>query len=74
MSDEERNGYINKVLNIYARKKLYLSVNISDKELAAKELAVLKEIGTARFRDKFAYHAAKNKLIKAMFKLAKKLF
>ncbi len=72
MTEEERTSYMNKVLNIYARKKLYLSVDISDKKLANEQLAILKEIRTARFRDHFAACAAKNKLIKVIYKTLKR--
>ena len=74
MSEDERKRYMAKVLNIYARKKLYLSVNISDKELAKKELQTLKDIGCVKFKDKFACAAAGSKIIRVFFKLAKKVF
>ncbi len=74
MPKEERERYMNMVLNIYARKKLYLCVNIRNKALAKEELETLKNIGTAKFRDKFAYAATKSGFIKVLFKLAKKVF
>lgn len=74
MPKEERDRYMNIVLNIYARKKLYLCVDNGDKILAKKELETLKKIGTVKFRDKFAYAAVRSNLIKAFYKLAKKVF
>lgn len=74
MSESERTGYMNKVLNIYARKKLYLSVELSDKSLASEQLQILKSIGTAKFRDEFAAAASKSKFVKLLFKAAKKIF
>jgi len=74
MPKEERERYMNIVLNIYARKKLYLCVNNSNKSLAKEQLNILKEIGTVNFRDKFAYAAVKSKFIRIFYKLAKKIF
>ena len=74
MPQSEYNRYINLVLNIYARKKLYLCVNISNKKLAKEQLQILKNIGTVKFRDKFACAAASSKFIKPLFLLAKKIF
>ena len=74
MGEEERKKYISIILNIYARKKLFLSVNIKDKELAKKELQVLKSIGRATFKDKFACAAASSKIIRVFFRFAKKIF
>lgn len=74
MPEDERKRYMNQVLNIYARKKLYLSVDLSDKKLAKEQLQILKEIGTAKFRDKFACAAAGSKAVRSLFKLAKKIF
>lgn len=74
MPKEEREKYMNMVLNIYARKKLYLCVNNNNITLAKEELETLKRIGTASFRDKFAYAAVKSKFIKVFYKLAKKVF
>lgn len=73
MPQDERKKYMDKVLNIYARKKLYLAVETSDKELAKEQLRILKDIGAVKFRDKFAAAAAKNKVIKALFKFARKV-
>ena len=74
MTDSERHRYSTIVLNIYARKKLYLSVNIQDKKLAKEQLQVLKDIGCVKFKDKFACAAAGSKVIKLLFRLAKKVF
>lgn len=74
MPEEERQKYMNLVLNIYARKKLYLCVNTGNKKLAKEQLQILKTIGTVKFRDKFACAAACSKLIKPLFVLAKKIF
>lgn len=73
MPDSERQRYINIVLNIYARKKLYLCVDTGNKSLAKEQLEILKKIGTAKFRDKFAYAAVKSKFIKVFYKLLKKI-
>lgn len=73
MPQDERKKYMDKVLNIYARKKLYLAVETSDRELAKEQLRILKDIGAVKFRDKFAAAAAKNKVIKALFKFARKV-
>ena len=74
MPKEERERYMNIVLNLYTKKKLYLCVENGDKILAKKEFQVLKRLGTIKFRDRFAYAAVKSKLIKAFYKLAKKVF
>ena len=74
MPKGERQKYMNLVLNIYARKKLYLCVNTGNKKLAKEQLQILKSIGTARFRDKFACAAASSRLIKPIFLFAKKIF
>ena len=74
MPEDERKKYMAKVLDIYARKKLYLSVNIQDKALAKQELQILKDIGCVKFKDKFACAAAGSKIIRALFKLSKKIF
>lgn len=74
MSEEEREKYTNMILNIYARKKLYLCVNNNNRKLAKEELETLKRIGTAKFRDRFAYAAVKSKIVKVFYKLAKKVF
>ncbi len=74
LSESDRIKYTNIYTNIYARKKLYLSVNISNKKLAKEQLQILKSIGTAKFRDSFACAAASSKLIKPLFKIAKKIF
>lgn len=74
MPENERSKYMNIVLNIYARKKLYLCVNNSDKALAKEQLEILKKIGTAGFKDKFAYAAVKSKIVKVLYKLARKVF
>lgn len=73
MPDKERDKYMNKVLNIYARKKLYLCMDNGNKALAKEQIYILKTIGTIKFRDKFAYGAVKSKFIKVLFKLAKKV-
>lgn len=69
---DERKKYMDKVLNIYARKKLYLCMDNGNKILAKEQLDILKKIGTARFRDKFVYAAVKSKFVKALFNLAKR--
>lgn len=74
MPQDERKKYMDKVLNIYARKKLYLSVDISDKALATEQLGILRDIGTVKFRDRFAAAAAKSKAVKVLFKTMKKIF
>lgn len=73
MPDSERSRYMNIVLNIYARKKLYLCVNTGNNSLAKEQLNILKSIGTAKFRDKFAYAAVKSKVVKVFYKLLKKI-
>lgn len=73
MPDCERHRYMNIVLNIYARKKLYLCVDTGNKALAKEQLQILKTIGTVKFRDRFACAAVKSKIIKALFKIAKKI-
>ncbi len=74
MPEDERKRYSDIYMNIYARKKLYLSVNINNKELAKEQLQILKNIGTVKFRDRFACAAAGSKFIKTLFKIVKKLF
>lgn len=74
MPEDERKKYMTVVLNIYARKKLYLSVNISDKALAKEQLRILKDIGCIKIRDRFACAAACSKLIKPIYKIVKKIF
>lgn len=74
MPQDERKRYMDKVLNIYARKKLYLCVDTGNKAMAKEQLKILKDIGCAKFKDKFACAAASSKLIKTLFKIAKKIF
>lgn len=74
MTEDERQRYMNIVLNIYARKKLYLCVDTGNKALAKEQLDILKNIGTAKFKDKFAYAAVKSGFIKILYKLMKKVF
>lgn len=73
-TDGEKQKYLNKVLNIYARQKLYLCVSNGNKALAKEQIEILKSIGKLSFKDKFAYAATKSKIVKVFYKLAKKIF
>ncbi len=74
MPENERKKYIDIIMNIYAHRKLSLSVKLKDKALAKEQLKILKDIGTLRVRDRFAALAAGSAILTPLYKIIQKLF
>ncbi len=74
MPENERKKYLDIVMNIYAHRKLRLSVQLKDKTLAKEQIKILKNIGTVRFRDRFTAAAAGSVILTPLYKIFQKIF
>lgn len=74
MPQIERQKYLDIIMNIYAHRKLDLSVKLKDKALAKEQVRILKKIGKYKLRDRFAAAVANFPVLTPIYKLIKKLF